>query len=530
MKKYIYAMILATGLFSACTNLDTYPEGATVTENQKDDVAELQPDKKAASAANSIMAAFYRNNAIFSSDFDFGYPAMMISMDTRGYDMVSTTNNYNWFLEPLSYADVDYGNNFNRFFWSTLYNQIYACNQLLKKNPDEENASPNVRFYQAQAHAVRAFDYWVLAQIYQQTYVGHEGSPCVPIVTESNDEEVAYTGCPRSSIEAVYALIISDLNRALDLLEGNTVSRTDKRFVDKATVHGLRARVYLTMQKWTDALGDAEAAIAGSGAPYYRDEVARPSFISSTDHSWMWGIVTAETDNPVNTVIVNYPSHICTFIGNGYTQYGAYRMINKKLFKSINKSDVRKGWWLDENRLSANLTPAQTTYTTQKGFPSYTNVKFAPYNNELGTSLNASDIPLMRVEEMYLIKAECLGMSGRLQEGRQFLQDFIRNYRDVSYQCNAGSQNDFQNEVYRQRRIELWGEGMSYFDILRLGKNMDRRGGGYINPEIIYNIPAGDYTLIYCIPQAEEEQNIQISAEDNNPTSTKPVAVKDTEN
>ena len=118
-------------------------------------------------------------------------------------------------------------------------------------------------------------------------------------------------------------------------------------------------------------------------------------------------------------------------------------------------------------------------------------------------------------------------MNGRLAEGRKFLQDFIQNYRDVNYQCTASNAKDFQDEVYRQRRIELWGEGMSYFDILRLGKAMDRRGGGYINPEIIYNIPAGDNVLIYRIPQSEEQQNIQISADDNNPTSTKPVAVAD---
>lgn len=529
MKKYIYIVTLTAGLFSACTDLDTYPEGAIITEDQKNDVNEEQPDKAMTAAANSIMAAFYRNNAIFDGDFDFGYPGMMISMDTRGYDMVSTTNLYNWFLEPLSFDDISYDHRFNRFFWSTLYNQIYICNQLLKQVPNGESTTPTTRFYQAQAYATRAFDYWVLAQIYQQTYVGHESFPCVPIVTEANDEKIAYEGCPRSSVEDVYAQILSDLGQALNLLENNTTHRMDKRFVDEATVHGLRARVFLTMQRWTDALSDAEVAIAGAGAPYYREEAAIPSFISSTDHAWMWGIVTATTDDVVNTIISNFPSHICTFIGEGYTQHDAYRMVNKKLFNSINKSDVRRGWWLDENRLSINLNTTQAAYMAQKGFPPYTSVKFAPYNNEVGTSLNASDIPLMRVEEMYLIKAECLGMSGRLAEGRQFLQEFIQNYRDANYECTAGTAQTFQDEVYRQRRIELWGEGMSYFDILRLGKNMDRRGGGYINPEIIYNIPAGDDVLIYRIPQSEEEQNVQISSDDNNPTPTKPVAVADVE-
>lgn len=527
MKKYLYTLLLGSALLGSCTDLDTYPEGMVVTEDQKDEVALLQPDKKMAAAVNTIMSAFYRNRTIFSADYDFGYPGMMIALDTRGSDMVSTTNLYNWFLEPLSYTDTSYDNNFNRFFWSTLYNQIFACNQLLKLDTGEGEASATIRYYKAQAHAVRAFDYWWLAQMYQHTYVGHEDAPCVPIVTEANDEAIVNEGCPRASVEEVYAQILTDLNTALSLLENNGTARTDKRFVDRATVHGLRARAYLYMQRWEDGLKDAEEAIGASGQPYYRNEVAQPSFISAADHAWIWGIVTAETDDVVNTVICNFPSHVCSFVSKGYTQYGSYRMVNKKLFESINASDVRRGWWLDENGLSVNLDATQASYMAQGGFPPYTNVKFAPYNNKVGTDLNASDIPLMRVEEMYLLKAECLAMSGREAEGRKFLQDFIQGYRDVNYQCTAGTAASLQDEIYRQRRIELWGEGLVYFDMLRLGKNMDRRGGGYVNPEIVYNIPAGDNALIYRIPQAEIMQNILISDKDNNPAADKPTAVAD---
>lgn len=74
----------------------------------------------------------------------------------------------------------------------------------------------------------------------------------------------------------------------------------------------------------------------------------------------------------------------------------------------------------------------------------------------------------MRVEEMYLIKAEAEAMGGNLSGGKSTLENFVRTYRDPSFTSKANSAQDFQDEVWLQRRMELWGEGFSLFDILRL--------------------------------------------------------------
>ena len=69
-------------------------------------------------------------------------------------------------------------------------------------------------------------------------------------------------------------------------------------------------------------------------------------------------------------------------------------------------SDVRKGWFLNGEGVSANLPAAAQTYITGKKAPAYTQVKYGVLNDQWGTDNNATDIILMRVEEMYLIKAE----------------------------------------------------------------------------------------------------------------------------
>ena len=66
---------------------------------------------------------------------------------------------------------------------------------------------------------------------------------------------------------------------------------------------------------------------------------------------------------------------------------------------------------------------------------------------------------LMRVEEMYLIQAEATAMAGNPAQGKQILENFVKTYRNPSYQCPANDAASMQEEVWHQRRIELWGEG-----------------------------------------------------------------------
>ena len=71
----------------------------------------------------------------------------------------------------------------------------------------------------------------------------------------------------------------------------------------------------------------------------------------------------------------------------------------------------------------------------------------------------------------------------------------------------------FQNSVWMQRRIELWGEGFSYFDLMRLQKGIDRRGMG-IDPAWVYVLEPTNPVMRYQIVQPEYEANSQISEQD----------------
>ena len=362
--------------------------------------------------------------------------------------------------------------------------------------------------YKAQAKAVRAFDY------------------LCPLVT--HDMEGDPSSNPRATAEAAYKLIMDDLNEAIDIFKDLNYTRSSKNEVDLNVAYGLRARANLYMENWAEAASDAQEAMKGY-APYTREDVSKPTFIDHKAANWIWGAIIAESN--IQRQLTTWPAAYSSFAGRGYaTGQGCYKMINNLLFRKIPHTDVRKGWWVDENLHSDNL--ADLTWGDAIGdeisslsipdvkvpFAPYTNVKFAQYGG-VGNDKNAGDWCMMRYEEMLLIAAEGTAMAGDLPGGKAILENFIKAYRDENYVCTSADATSFQNEVWFQRRVELWGEGFSMADIMRLGKNIVRVSSAVTTNfpgNFAFNIASNDGWLLMRIPQDETNSNAGIPLSENN--------------
>lgn len=538
----IFYLAFASLLTVSCADLDTAPEGSTVTAEQKASVVENNPDRVSASVAGiTSMFSVYQNVA--TTHDDFGYPSIMLSLDCHGLDLVGMDVGYNWFSWGFDFVDRGYTARTTRVIWTTLYNQIYSANSVISII-DAETKDSKLQFYLAQALAIRAFDYFNLAQCYQFTYKGNEDAPCVPLILNTNAEEAASQGIARSTVADVYNQIKKDLDDAVKLLEATEMSRPDKRYVSLDVAYGLRARVALVMQDWAVAAEYAQKAInASKSTPASIADVSKPTFKDITENDWMWGVLIAETDRVVTSGIVNWPSHMGS-LNYGYASVGAWRRINSSLYDAIPETDVRKGWFLNDKGVSANLSAEQQSYVTSEAkCPAYTQVKFAPYKDEIYTGTNANDIPLMRIEEMHLILAEAQAMGGNPSAGKSTLEAFVQTYRDASYKVYGSTAEDVQEAVWMQRRIELWGEGQSYFDVMRLRKGVDRVSTGWAKMDeamkaynyriednvaeeraAIEQVKSGNggvtgkpiNALIFMIPNAEIEANAMLTSGDNN--------------
>ena len=461
---------------------------------------------------------------------DFGYASIMMFLDACSEDVITGDNGYNWASSSLDYSDRVYSSDESKIIWNTLYGTILSANTVLSAI-DENTEDPQLQYYMAQAKTTRAFAYLNLVQLYQFNYVGHENSAAVPLITDKNKDEAAANGCPRATVQEVYDQINDDLTKAIACLENCGISRPDKRYVSTAVAYGLRARMNLAMHKYAEAAADADAAIASASdcAPASFNEINHPAFWDFSEKDWMWGIRVEETDDIVSSGIINWISHNGTF-NYGYCGYSGGRQVSKKLYSQIPESDARKAWFSNAEGQNPYLTDAYNEYLTKNEFYPYTSCKFAPYggyaDGNIGADTNANDIVLMRIEEMYLIKAEGLARSGG--DGCSVLNAFVSQYRDPQYSFQATGDR-LITEILKQRRIELWGEGLIWFDIMRLNQGVDRRGCGFHEATVIFNIEPESPILLYRLPQTEIQANSAISESDNNPAASLPTPVKDVE-
>ena len=516
--KNSYKALAICLLAASCSQMDELqPQGGIILQEQLQQTNIIIPSRAEASF-NGMYTKLGAPESVFGGGRpdDFGFIMITFSTDIEAADVVLANSGYNWFSVCgfLTSRNADYANPYIRY--AAPYNTIAAADEIIKSYPSDTD-NPDIIYKLAQARAVRAFAYLNLAPYFQFGYIsGAENLPCVPLVTEDTED---FTNNPRASVEDVYELIISDLTYAIDNLEGYV--RTDKSRIDRQTAYGLRARAYLNMQEWGKAASDAAAAAEGY-TPASISEVSRPAFYDITDHNWIWGYdMTAETamENPYATS----SAWIRSFSGDGYSAATqVYSCINNILYDKIPETDVRKGWWVNDslespllenvtwNGVSGNDVAALTIEDIKMAFLPYTNVKFGM--NVIGGTLNDDDWPFMRVEEMILIQAEGLAKSGSEAQAKTVLEDFVRTYRDPSYSADASGRS-LADEIWFQRRIELWGEGFSNNDTRRRGKPLVRfhEGAPSNVPDAFrFNMTADDGWWLMRFTSSEMNTNLAI--------------------
>jgi len=525
LNRYI-AMTLAGATLFACSDIDEMvPQGGTLLATQVQETNNAAPSRVEAQFSG-MYSKLGEPLAIFGSSGrpdDYGFIMMAFSNDLEAAAMVTANNDYNWFSTcmELSSRNPDYANPYVRY--ASPYNQIAAANDIIKALPaDSEEAE--VLYKLGQARAMRAFAYLNLAPYFQRNYQIAADEPCVPIVTETTTD---FTNNPRASVKDVYTLIVDDLTYAIEKLEGFV--RPHKAKIDQQVAYGLRARAYLDMGMWAEAASDAEKAMEGY-PPATIEEVSKPFLYDLTEHNWLWGYDMTIDMASVFTYATS-SSWVRSFSGDGYAPATAtYSKINNLLYNKIPATDVRKGWWVDENIHSPLLQNVSWDGATgddvaalfienvKEPFEPLTNVKFGMYT--YGSTTNEEDWPFMRVEEMILIQAEGYVRGGNEPKGKQILEEFVKTYRDPSYSADAGGRT-LVDEIWFQRLVELWGEGFSNADTRRLNKPFVRFHDSNSNmPEAFrFNLKADDPHLLMHFCKSETNTNLAIV---DNPAGNQP--------
>ena len=500
----------------------------------------------------SLAGTFTYGGASNKYPYDYGYPSFFLMRDVMGNDIVCETSGSEWYTTWYACGTgLGPGYAICQMPWTYYYKWIKNCNNVLllyNADPTEEKqAGAGI------AYAMRAMFNMDLARMFcPTTYALDKQAITVPIVTEETELGDTYSN-PRATNEVMWQHILDDLDKAEELIAG--YERPDKYTPDLSVVYGFKARAYLTMENWAKAEEYAKKAKAGYTLMNKEQYLSQTTGFNTPNSSWMFGL-TFKPDDPnilINDADSCWGSQMIIEVspsGCGYSaNYVGPKRIDYHLFSTIPATDFRRMCWvdfaLDDLGGKAAITEALGAYSddpaglyntgyvisTTKSYVGGMPVKFRPKDGEHKDQYKAFTVavPLMRVEEMYLIEAEAAGMQDE-SRGKTLLEAFAKT-RDPQYEYGThvdtyyGSSKLFQNEVWWQRRVELWGEGFATFDIKRLQKGVIRSYPNTNHPAgNRWNVSSTPDWMTLCIVGTETNYN---SACEQNPTPIKPAADSD---
>lgn len=533
MKKInkVYSALALTAAFALTGCIDeTFPESSTAT-------AEMVSESPSAleGSVNGIASQMAQGYLVYGeqvNEIDMALPStMIIQTELLGdiYPGIPDNVGYDWYRRYNTVQNIDETSDYSYIPWFTLYKFIKSANDIISV-VDYETAAPAQKAYVGMAYACRAYEYYLLTVLYEPveniyTDVSAVKGLTVPFVLDTTTAEQAKNN-PRVPHDEMISFILSDLNKAEACL---TDYEPESRLVPSlAVVYGLMAKVYLLDGKYAEAATYAakaieEATTSMKAKPMTADEMQdETSAFSKAVSSWLW-YVHYDAENMGN--LCNYVGWMSCEADWGYASL-TQPCIDKALYDHMSESDYRKAWFLNPKKYDYYNYRTCRSKSWIESAPDYASLKFRCLNGDYQTYSigGASDVPVMRLEELYLIQAEAVGASEGVGAGVALLNKFMKSYRDASYNYTGTDLRAFQLEVLTQMRIESWGEGWAFPSAKRLKPDVIQNYEGTNAPtdDFKVNCKGIKPTWTLVIPQTEVQSNVALEGK-NNPNPTQAV-------
>jgi len=372
--------------------------------------------------------------------------------------------------------------------WNAAYGVITKANVVLSAVEKLNDGTPAQKAsVQAQAYFLRALAYFDLVKTYgyNPNFVQGGFNLGVPIVVDAVDDLTKVTYPARATVNEVYAQIEKDLQNSIAQF-GTAANPTGVPYVATAgAAHALLSRLYLYMggAKNAQVVTEATAALSSGVGTFAATPASYISMWAAASKSEsifeLQFASTAELpQNPNdNTIQANYQQVL-----NGTTRVGfGDIVVANNLLAMYETGDVRRS--------------VMVNYTRSDGEQVIQTNKFAGSKGSFGFD----NVPLIRVSEMYLNRAEANARSGN--EGLAIADlNIIRNRAGLVSIFPAGT--ELIDAILKERRLELAFEGHRFFDLTRLGKNIPK--------ETIAEIPFSDYRILAPLPLTEIDINKQL--------------------
>lgn len=338
-------------------------------------------------------------------------------------DMVKTSStDKDAYLDLWRWKDEAPSPTTSYFSWRTYYHTIYIANYVIGHQHEITNATKEeINQLVGESYMLRAYCHFLLVNLYAEPYTHctPAGTRGVPMQLKADVNAIPAS----SSVEAVYQQVLSDLNEAEKYLNVEVWEEGKNYRFNKVSAQALRARTYLYMGQWKEAL---KAATTVMETHNRLEDLTTNSYTLPNSYKSVENIVALERFSSNLYTAINIPSP--DFI----SMYRTGDQRRTKFYKRVTSS----------------------TYSLQKG----------------GSDDNACSF---RTSEMYLIAAEASARLDSLDNAVSYLVPLMeKRLNQSAYQTtlelvNNMTQEELIQEILDERARELAFEGHRWYDLRR---------------------------------------------------------------
>ena len=331
----------------------------------------------------------------------------------------TSSNDLDAYLDLWLWKDDNPSPTTSYFSWRTYYHNIYIANYIIEHQHEITNAKADeISQLVGEAYMMRAYDLFLLVNLYAEPY-----THCTPATTRGVPMllEADVNAIPRcSSVEAVYQQVLADLTLAEQHMNVSQWEQGKNYRFNKIAAQALRARTYLYMGRWQEALTAAQAVIAAHGDLV---DLNATDALLPDDYQSAENIVALEQFSSNLSTVINQPS---------------------KDFLALYRSG-------DQRKSTYYKRATSTTYSLLKseGYCSF------------------------RSAEAYLTAAEAEAQLGNTANAIELLKPLLAKrlnttaYNEALELMAAMNQSQLLQEIYDERARELAFEGHRWYDLRR---------------------------------------------------------------
>jgi hypothetical protein len=456
MKTYkLILLILINVLFVGCEEyLDEAPSKSNgIIPSTVQDLEGLLNDRNTFASENA--------KELFAATDDYSLNSNYFDADKQEYN-ISIVHDATW--------NNEFPANSQFHIWEGEWKKIFTANLVLEALDLVEGNVEDKANLKAEAHFIRAYSYFLLANTYCLALNGNESEMGLPIKASTSFEE----SLVRVSLEETYNFITADLEEALNITRQLEEKNGYKRIwrASTAAVNSFAARYYLALHNYEKAEQYAQNALDEHNT--LRNLNTDVILVAQTQN-----IESDGNPSTTETATLFYPNFLGGFSGgeNKYIWEEFYydrEMVNvigdlypsNDLLNLYDKSnDLRfQNFMIENHSYTRGADGIDNPLFSQTG---YADVLYG--NN--GTISGPS------VPEMYLIVAECQIRKGNFASGLATANILRRTRMDNSaptstIDLSASSQLEALTKVLNERRREL-PFVLRWYDLKRYNSNDD---------------------------------------------------------